>query len=111
MQIGEMNKIITLYTVGTTTLASGQKQETFTEGLTLFARYMPKGSEVYQANQKVALADDTFWVHNVITDLDKRMRLLYNGDTYEIKSIIPIEDDFFLEIMCGSRDNSNPIIT
>ena len=108
MQIGEMNKVITLYSVSTTTLDSGQKQETFTEYLTLFAKYMPKGSEVYQAGQKVALLDDTFIIHNVITDMDKRMRLVYNGNAYDIKTIIPVEDDFFLEITGETRDNSNP---
>jgi len=111
MQIGELNKIVTLYTVTTTTLDSGQKNEVFTEGLTLFAKYMPKGSEIYQAGQKVALLDDVFVIHNVITDLDKRMRLLYNGNAYDIKAIIPIEDDFYLEIMAETRDNSNPILT
>ena len=109
MQLGALNKQITLYTTSETTLASGQKQVQFTEEITLFANIEYKsGGEATEAGQKVASENVIFTIHNVITNLNKQRKLVYNGESYEITRIIPDHHhEFFLKIECKVRDNTN----
>jgi SPP1 family predicted phage head-tail adaptor len=108
MQIGQLNKQITLYTASTTTLSSGQKQVSFTEEITVFANveYMG-GGESYEADQKVADNRVVFTIHNTITDLSKQRKVVYDSEDYEVTRIYPVEDDYFLKIEARVRDNSN----
>lgn len=109
MQLGALNKQITLFTASSTKLASGQDQLSYTEEITVFAhRKQTAGGETTEADQKVAFDKVTWTIHNVITNLDKKRVLTYNGEYYEITRIVPDHHhEFFLIIESRKRDNQN----
>lgn len=109
MQLGDLNKQITLYTASETELPSGQFDISYTEEITVFAnRQFEKGGETTEADQKVAFDEVTWTIHNVITDLSKKRILAYDGEYYEITRIIPDHHhEFFLIIESRKRDNQN----
>lgn len=109
MQLGQLNKEITLYTGSITTLSSGQKQVNYTEEITVFANVEYKqGGETFEADQKVATSEVIFTIHNVITNLSKQRKVVFNGESYEVNRIYPTtQNEFFLVIECKNRDNAN----
>lgn len=109
MQLGQLNKVISLYSATYSTLSSGQKQETFTvEYSTLFANVNYKeGAEAYEASQRVASNVIVFTCHNILSDYTTRRKVLYDGVYYAVHRIIPVEDDVYMEITCKTRDNAN----
>lgn len=110
MLIGNLDKYVSVYSATSTTASSGQDVLTKTFETALFANVNYKdGAEGYQANQKTASNKVVFTVHNILSTYTTKRWILYNGTYYSVESIIPIEDDYYLQIVTTAIDNDNPL--
>jgi hypothetical protein len=110
MQIGNLDKYVSLYSATATTSASGQEKLVPTLEIALFANVNYKeGAEGYQANQKTATRNVIFTVHNILASRTTLRWILFEGLYYSVESVTPIEDDFYLQIVATAIDNNNPL--
>lgn len=107
MQAGLLRYPITIQRFSEVELASGQLEKSWTNLIELLSAINYKhGSEGYEADQKVASLKPVFTVHNVVTVTPKD-RIRYNDQYYGIDSVIPIDQDVYLELEAMKRDNTD----
>lgn len=108
MLTGQLNKQVTIRSYTVSTLASGQKQKSWSDLITLFAnvRY-ETGIETNQANQKVAVKSIVVTIYKGVATITEQNLLVFENQTYAILAVTPVDDEFYLELKCERRDNNN----
>lgn len=109
MQVGAMKYQIYIQSHTTTTLDSGQEQDTWTNATDpIFCGInWVNASEGKEGEQKVGKQSGKFIIYNIQTLTAEGNRIQYEDKVYEIESVTPIDNDRFLEIFATVKDNQN----
>jgi len=112
MLTGQLNKQITIQQFDVTELESGQETKEWTDLITLFANVdYKRGSERYEgkstSGQLVATQKMVVTIYNRVATFNEQNRIKFEDNLYDIVSITPIDNDFYLEIEVKKRDNNN----
>lgn len=109
MQIGQMKYPIYLQSKVSTTSASGQQLEVWTNATdpVFSAIDWQSAGEKTEGSQPVGRITGKFTIHNIGTITSENTRISYNNEVYEVTSVLPIKNDVFLELMATVTDNEN----
>lgn len=105
MRIGQLKDRITIQNYVRTPDGYGGYDETWQDIATVWANIKPlRGREFFQAQQIQSEITHKITIR-YRNDIDKTCRVKYNSKTFDIKSIIDIDNKHrFLEIMCIGSD-------
>lgn len=106
MQIGQLDRAITIQQRTVTQDAAGQEIETWSLLAVVWARIRPqKGGERFSAQQVVGKAVMTFRIRHR-TDVTVQHRLVWDGKTWDIHDIREIGRRAALELDASARSES-----
>ena len=87
MQLGKMNKLISIMKTTTSKGTTGQHIETFTKFKEAWAfQYFENGNEVFESNKETAVNKCKFFIR-FTSDITEQMKIYYKDDKYDITSI------------------------
>ena len=96
MQIGKMNKSISIHKVATSKGTTGQHIETFTLYKRAWAYlYFDNGNESFESNKETAISRVKFFIRYT-TNITEQMKIKYDSNTYDINHIEETQDKKFL---------------
>ena len=99
MFAGKLDKQVVLESFTTTTNDFGEQVESWSTLATVWAQVIPQmGKEIYDAAQVNAI-DLLIFRIRYRTDLNRKHRIQYNGQTYDIETIVEIGRNEGLEIL------------
>ena len=108
MRGGAMDRRIVIEQVTTVNNTFGEDVETWTTFATVWCHVKPiRGQEVFQTDQTVAVQQTQFRIR-YRTGIDEKMRIVYDGDTYDIISILELGRREGLDIMATVN---NPVVS
>jgi SPP1 family predicted phage head-tail adaptor len=96
MQIGKMNKLISIHRVTASKGSTGQHIETFTLYKKAWAyMYFDNGQEGFESNKETAINRVKFFIRYT-TNITEQMKIKYDGNTYDITHIEETNDKKYL---------------
>lgn len=112
MLTGQLNKLVTIQQFTITQLPSGQESKQWTDLIQLFANVdYKKGTEKIEgksnSGQLVATQKMIVTIYNRVATFNEQNRIKFENNLYDIVSITPIDNEFYLEIEVKKRDNNN----
>ena len=107
MQIGHLDRRITLQTYSTSANSYGELIESYSDYRTVWAKVdFTGGSQSDEFDRITAISKVKFFIRNLdLADLTEKTRISYDSKLYYIQAINEIEGrDSFLEIITEQRD-------
>lgn len=90
-QAGELDRRITLQGVSTSTDAFGQRVATYSTLAEVWANVVESGGAEGEEGDMVAATHKVAFTIRYRADVNERMRVVYNGVTYKILSVTPLD--------------------
>lgn len=104
MQIGDLDRRITIQVATTTTNTFGEAVETWGTFRKVWAKLSyVSGNEQFEAGEKTAVTINKFFIRYA-DDITEKMRISWDSDIYDIRAIELLERKQFLVLKCEKRD-------
>lgn len=104
IRIGDLDRQITLRALTTSRDTFGEEIQTWSDLATVWAKVdYSTGFERFEGEQETAFTGVVFYIRHR-TDLNQKLRIVYENEEYDIKGIHEVDRRFFLKIIAELRE-------